>query len=263
MTLSFTPRGTTALITGASSGLGAEFARQLAARGANLVLVARRAERLEALASELRDSAGVTVTVITADLASADAGTRLAADVESRGIQISTLINNAGFGSRNRFEDEDQERIREEILLNVAALVDLTKAFYPQLQAASNGALVNVASTAAYQPLPKMAVYGATKAFVLSFTEALWHENKGTALKVLCLSPGGTATEFFEVAGDRALVGPLRPVDEVVALTLKALDRKNTPPSVVSGALNHVNSTLIQFFPRRARVNISGMVAGR
>lgn len=254
--------GTTALVTGASSGLGVEFARQLAARGADLVLVARRQDRLETLAADLR-AAGRTVTVIAADLAAPGAAAELAKDLAKKKITIGTLVNNAGFGTRNRFEDEDAARIAEEIDLNVGALVDLTKAFYDQLQATDRGALITVASTAAYQPVPLMAVYGATKAFVLSFTEALWYENKDRGLGVLCLSPGATRTEFFEVAGEGARLGDFQTPQEVVALALRTLDKRNAPPSVVSGGRNKVMASAGRFVPRRTLVNVTGAMTGR
>jgi short-subunit dehydrogenase len=254
--------GTTALVTGASSGLGVEFARQLATRGADLVLVARREDRLEALATELRAS-GRTVTVIAADLAAPDAAADLARTLEKKGLTISTLVNNAGFGTRNRFEEESPARIAEEIDLNIGVLVDLTKVFYEQLQANDRGALITVASTAAYQPVPLMAVYGATKAFVLSFTEALWYENRGRGLKVLCLSPGATKTEFFEVAGEGARLGDYQSPSEVVALAIRTLDKRNAPPSIISGARNKVMAWSGRLVTRKALVTVSGNLTSR
>lgn len=253
----------TVLITGASSGLGEEFAHQLARRGANLVLVARRIDRLEAIAAQLRTSMGRTVTVVEADLAAAGAARRLGAELTGRGIRIDSLINNAGFATRNVFENEDAARISEEVNLNVGAVVDLTREFYPQLIESDRGILVNVASTAAYQPVPKMAVYGATKAFVLSFTEALWFENKDRGLSVLALSPGATKTEFFDVAGEGARVGDFQTSEEVVGLALRTLDGKNPPPSVISGARNHATVVATRFVSRRTLANITGSVTAR
>ena len=254
--------GTTALVTGASSGLGAEFARQLAARGADLVLVARRRDRLESVADEVR-ATGRTVTVIAADLSAPDAVADLAEDLARREIRISTLVNNAGFGTRNHFENEDPARISDEVTLNVGAIVSLTQAFYDQLQSNDRGALINIASTAAYQPVPLMAVYGATKAFVLSFTEALWFENKDRGLGVLCLSPGATATEFFDVAGAGARVGQFKTSREVVALALRTLDRRNPPPSVISGRRNTVSAWASRLLSRRTVVNTVGAMTRR
>ncbi len=165
--------GTTVLITGASAGLGVEFAHRFAARGANLVLVARRADRLEALATELRGAHGIIVTVLPADLAAPGVGASLHQELTNRGITVDSLINNAGFGTHGAFVDEDLERVTSEIQLNIATLVELTHTFLPDLLT-GRGALVNIASTASFQPTPGMAVYGASKAFVLNFTEALW-----------------------------------------------------------------------------------------
>jgi short-subunit dehydrogenase len=256
-------RGTNALITGASSGLGEEFARQLAAKGANLVLVARRVDRLEALAKELRAANGIDVTVVTQDLSLAGSGEALATRVGELGIPIHTLINNAGFATRNRFENEDPDRIAQEIALNVGALVGITRAFYPQLVEHGNGALVTIASTAAYQPVPLMAVYAATKAFVLSFTEALWYEAKGTGLAVLALSPGATKTEFFEIAGEGAQVGSMKTPTEVVALAFSTLDRRNAPPSIISGSRNRLTVASARLVSRQLLATMAGRITGR
>jgi len=170
-------RKQTTIVTGASSGLGAEFARQLAARGSNLVLVVRRADRLESLAEELTRDHGITVTVIARDLGQPDAGRALRAELESRGIHATSLVNNAGFGTHDAFKDEDAARLQSMIALNVGALVDLSRAYIDPLTSAGSGVLINVASLLGFQPTPYMSVYGATKAFVLSFTEGLWEES--------------------------------------------------------------------------------------
>jgi short-subunit dehydrogenase len=251
-------RGSTVLITGASSGLGAEFARQLAARGANLVLVARRADRLEALKSVIESKHDVSATVVVADLAVAGAASALAAELTRRGLPVHSLINNAGFGSHNPFEQEDAGRISQEVALNVAAVVDLTKAFYDELLTHGSGVLINVASTAGFQPVPRMAVYGASKAFVLSFTEALWFEAKPSGLKVIALCPGATETEFFDVAGPEARTGRVQSAATVVRAALHALDRRNPPPSVVTGFTNVAATIAERVMPRRALVNSVG-----
>jgi uncharacterized protein len=256
-------RGSTVLITGASSGLGAEFARQLAARGANLILVARRVDRLDALKATLEREFGVTATVIAADLGAAAAASALAAQVARLGLPVHSLINNAGFGSHNRFEHEDATRIHDEVALNVAAVVDLTKAFYPQLLKHGRGILINVASTAAFQPIPRMAVYGASKAFVLSFTEALWYEAKSSGLRVIALCPGATETEFFEVAGPKARTGRVQSAATVVRTALRALDRRNPPPSVVTGFTNVAATIAERVLPRRALVSSVGRLTAR
>ena len=254
-------RGGTALITGASSGLGVEFAKRFARRGSNLVLVARRADRLEALAAELRASSGVEVTVVPADLGVPGAAASLHAELERRGIRVTSLVNNAGFGSHGAFDAADPERMTGEIQLNVGTLVELSRAFMPQLLE-GRGALVTVASTAAYQPTPGMAVYGATKAFVLSFTESLWAEARGTGLRVLAVSPGSTKTEFFDVVGTHdASVGRQQTSVQVIDTAFRALDRDGGP-SVVSGRVNHFTALSTRLLSRRALARTSARVLG-
>lgn len=249
MTMTYT--GTTALITGASSGLGAEFAARFASRGANLVLVARRTDRLEDLARQLSAAHNIAVTTLSKDLSRPGAGMEVRDELARRGIRIDTLINNAGFATRGALVEEDPAVIASEISLNVASLVDTTRAFLPEMLAAGKGALINVASTAAFQPVPGMAVYGATKAFVLSFTEALAHETKDSGLRVLALCPGATRTEFFDVLGsEAAAVGRLQSASEVIDTALGALDRRRTPASVVSGWGNRLLAGLAQRLPR-------------
>ncbi|WP_137872142.1 SDR family oxidoreductase [Rhodococcus sp. Q] len=255
--------GTTVLVTGASSGLGAEFARRFADRGADLVLVARRADRLEQLADELRGDYGVTVTVLPADLAAAGAAARLRGELTARGIRVGSLINNAGFGTFGDFASADLDRLDSEIQLNVNALVELSHVFMPDLLAGHGGALVNIASTTAFQPIPGMAVYAATKAFVLSFSEALWAEARGTGLTVLAVCPGPTRTEFFDVVGSyAAAVVPMQTAPEVVATTFRALDRRNTPPSVISGLVNRVVAVSIRTTTRRIGALIPAHLLG-
>jgi short-subunit dehydrogenase len=252
-------RGQTALVTGASSGIGAEFARQLAARGADVVLVARRTDRLEGLAETLRARYGVEATTISADLARQGASEALAADVAGRGITIDVLVNNAGFATHGEFTDEDPARVHDEMALNVVAVVELTRQLLPGMVSRGRGAVVNVASTGAFQPVPTMAVYGATKAFVLSFTEALWGELQGTGVRALALCPGATATEFFDVVGDDAQVGPERmPVDEVVRQAFAALEKNR--PSIVTGTRNALGARLPRFLSRRATIRVTQRV---
>lgn len=255
----FDIRSATALVTGASSGLGSEFARRFAARGADLVLVARRAERLEELATELRTAHGVTVTVVPFDLARPDAGRALRAELDAASISVHLLVNNAGFGTHVPFVRADVERVEEEITLNVSALVDLTRAFLPPMVDAGRGAVVNLASIAAYQPAPGMAVYGATKAFVLHFTEALAFELRGSGVKVLSVAPGPTRTEFFDVAGENASGGArFQTAEQVVSAALHALDRRSTPASTVSGVANLLTTSAARFVPRRVALAIAG-----
>jgi hypothetical protein len=245
-----------ALITGASAGLGAEFARQLSKRGHALVLAARRKDRIEALAKELGDARAVTI-----DLSKANAATKLIADVDAAGERIELLVNNAGFGLIGRFAELDPKRLRQMIDLNVATLTDLCRAIAPGMVKRRSGGIINVASTAAFQPGPKMAVYFATKAYVLSFTEALHEELKPHGVKVSCLCPGPTRTEFGEVAGfggngafDRvAMESP-----EVVEAGLDGLDRNHAV--VVPGLVNKIVAASTRFAPRPVVRRIAGAI---
>ncbi|WP_199315041.1 SDR family NAD(P)-dependent oxidoreductase [Streptomyces cadmiisoli] len=256
-------RGTTALITGASAGLGEEFARQWAERGADVVLVARRLDRLTALADTLERTYGVTATPLAADLARPGAGSALRTELQQRGITVQTLINNAGFGSHGAFLEQDPDEITRMIQVNVGAVADLTRTFLPDLAADGRGALVTVASTAAYQPTPAMAVYGATKAFVLSLTEALAYETRHSSLRVLAVSPGPVSTEFFDVVGTQeAAVGRMSTPAQVVTATRRALERRSTPPSTVAGLSNLLSSLATRFAPRRVVLATAGRALG-
>ncbi|MEU1547820.1 SDR family oxidoreductase [Nocardia sp. NPDC005745] len=253
----------TVIVTGASSGLGAEFARQLARRGANLVLVARRADRLESLAAELTHAHGVTVTTVARDLGLPDAGRTLRAELEARGIYATGLVNNAGFGTHNAFTDEDPDRLQSMIALNVSALVDLSRAYIDPLTSTDTGVLINVASLLGFQPTPYLSVYGATKAFVLSFTESLWEETRGTGLRVLAVCPGAMQTEFFDVAGSQSAdYGTKRATPEqVVTIALATLDRRSAPPSVITNG--RPLALAGKLLPRRPMVRLMGWMARR
>jgi short-subunit dehydrogenase len=244
------------LITGASAGLGAEFARQLAARGQKLVLVARRKDRLDALAAELGNARTVAI-----DLSEAGSTAALMADVAAAGEHVDTLINNAGFGLRGRFAELDAARQREMIDLNVTSLTQLCRAVAPGMIERRSGAILNVASTAAFQPGPNMAVYFATKAFVLSFTEALHEELKPHGIRVTALCPGPTRTEFGSVAGfgDNSAFDRLSTnAGGVVRAGLKALERNRA--LVVPGLLNKIGASSTRFVPRIAVRKIAGAI---
>jgi short-subunit dehydrogenase len=191
------------VITGASSGIGSELARRLGELGHDLILVARRRDRLEALAAELRAAHGIEATAAAVDLADVDGRRRLIADVEASGRFVAGLCNNAGFGSFGRVLELDAARETEMVELNVVAVHELTLAFVAPMVARRAGAILNVASIAAFQPVPGMATYAATKAFVQSFSEALHAELAGTGVSCTVLSPGPVPTEFGEVAGTR------------------------------------------------------------
>ncbi|MDP9793657.1 short-subunit dehydrogenase [Catenuloplanes nepalensis] len=249
----------TVLITGASSGIGAEFARRLAARGSDLVLVARRADRLEALAAELRAAHGVPATALALDLSSEAPGAALAAELDRRGIAVTAVINNAGYGSWGRFHDDDPERLRRMIAVDVTAVADISRAFINRLREHGRGYLLNVTSVAAYAPVPNQAAYSATKAFVLSLTESLWAESRGTGLRVLAFAPGVTRTEFFDVVGSTDADGGsrYRTPAQVVDAALRVLDRRDPPPSAVAGRLNHALTLAGRLVTRRLGVTLA------
>jgi short-subunit dehydrogenase len=242
---------TTALVTGASSGMGKEFAGQLAAKGANLVLVARRAGKLEEVRGALLGRhPGQTIDVITADLSEPGSAADVAQQVEAAGRHVDALINNAGSAFHGQFADQPPARIASEIQLNVASLAGLTARFLPRMLQARRGLVINVASTAAFQPVPTMAVYGATKAFVLSFTEALWYETRGSGVRVLALCPGATETGFFAAADEQPFMTRGRQTpDQVVRTALAAVG--GTSPSVVSGWRNQLTVIGPRLAPRR------------
>ena len=245
------------LITGASAGLGVEFARQCAERGEDLVLVARRRDRLETVAAEV----GGTSHIFVADLARAGAAASLIAEIEAEGLTVGTLINNAGFGLAGKFMSHPLDRIDEMIDLNVRTLVDLCHLVLPAMRARGQAGICNVASTAAFQPGPNMAVYYATKAFVLSFTEALHHELKGSGIKVSALCPGPTATEFGSVAGaniSSALDRITGDAARVVRAGLKGLDRNKAV--VIPGWPNKATANISRFLPRAAMRRIVGAI---
>jgi short-subunit dehydrogenase len=234
------------LVTGASAGLGEDFARQLAAKGRRLVLVARRKDRLDQLVTELGNARSVEL-----DLSEAGAARRLMKDLASQGETVELLVNNAGFGLAGRFAELDRNRQRGMIDLNCGALAELAHAVLPGMIERQGGGILNVASTAAFQPGPGMAVYFATKAFVLSFSEALHDEVKRHGVKVSCLCPGPTRTEFRSVSGFDPK-GPAGKISadaaSVVAAGLKGLEENRAV--VVPGLSNKAISQLHRFFPR-------------
>ena len=254
--------GKTALITGASSGLGENYALTLADRGAKVILVARRADRLRALADQITAKHGIeSATVLPMDLSSRDAAGSLAKIIMGRGMHVDILVNNAGFGSTTNFIDESQQAISAELTVNVHTLVELTRAFLPGMLEKNDGVVINIASTAAFQSLPYMALYGATKAFVLSFTEALWGETRNTGVKVLAVCPGPTATEFFDAGGSSPALGRfIRSSDDVIATTFKALDKPKSPPSVIDGFLNKITAGSSRFTTRKFAIKLAQKV---
>lgn len=247
----------TALVTGASSGIGEQFALQMAARGMNLVLSARSEDKLQSLAARLRSQhPGIDVGVIVSDLAIPEGSTALTDRLAGDGTVVDVLVNNAGFGSHNLFVDEDPDNLAREIQLNCSSLVTLTSRLLPGMVERGRGGVLNVASTAGFQPIPTMAVYAATKAFVVSFTEALWAETRKTGVRVVALCPGATETAFFDATGKDFMTSGRQTADEVAAVGLKAFfDGKG--PTVVSGTLNRLMASSSRLAPRSVVARIA------
>lgn len=227
----------TTLITGASSGIGAAFARKIAKRGRNVLLVARSEDKLIALCNELGRVSGIRAQYVVMDLTERDAALRLVEETQKRELTIDMLVNNAGFGSMGDFAKLDLATELEIIDLNVKSLVELTHRFLQPMREQRQGTIINVASTAAFQGVPFMATYAATKAFVLSFSEALSEENRAHGIRVLALCPGVTDTNFFVASKiDRPPMRTVQTAEEVVDTALRGLARGKRV--VISGWAN-------------------------
>ncbi len=249
------------LVTGASGGLGLAFARLAAARKQDLVLVARTAEKLESLAAELRTAHDVAVTVVTEDLAEPTAVTKLMATLSSKNVTIDTLINNAGVGKLAPFSTMPEDAIADMIDLNVRTLTLLTRALLPGMIARKNGRILNIASTAAFQPGPLMAVYYASKAYVVSWSLALGNELAGSGVTVTCLCPGPTSTGFQRTAGMNGSAmfksSFLMTAERAATIGYTAMLRGK--PLVVAGKRNAFFAFCTRFVPR----TFAGAVARR
>ncbi|MCW0183100.1 MAG: SDR family oxidoreductase [Zavarzinia sp.] len=258
-----------ALITGASSGIGADLAREYAADGHDLILVARGEAALAALAAEVAKAHGVTATVITADLLDPAAPRALLADIEGRGFVVDVLVNNAGFGDGSPFAGASRDKTLGMVQVNVTALTDLMHGVLPGMVARGKGIILNVASTAAFQPGPSMAVYCATKAYVLSLSEAVAEELKGTGVTVTALCPGPTRTNFMEVAdvaGNALFSKGLVPVmtsAEVAHIGHKAAKRGQVV--AIAGLINQIGALAPRFTPRFVTRKLTGrlLASGR
>lgn len=256
---------TTSLVTGASSGLGAEFARQVAGRGGDLVLVARSADRLTALADELRARNRVTVTTLPADLSLADEVSRVAAHAAAAEVHV--LVNNAGVGTYGTFAALDTAREHAEVMVNTVAAVDLAHAVLPGMLARRSGGIITVASSIAFQPSPRQAVYGATKAFALAFSEAVWAETRGSGVRILALCPGPVATGYLAGLGDQSATSSIiyrRTADpaDVVRAGLRGFD--HDAMTVIPGLRTRFLAEGHRFFPRTVMARMTGrMLAPR
>src|SRR5215472_16371215 len=251
--------GTTSLVTGASSGLGEQFARQLAARGSGLVLVARSADRLAALADELRARHRVTVTTVPADLSRAEQVGRVAAHAAATHVDV--LVNSAGFGTYGTFAGLDPGREHAEVMVNAVAVVDLAHAVLPWMLERRRGGIITVASSIAFQPSPRHAVYGATKAFSLAFSEAVWAETRGSGVRIVALCPGPVATGFTASLGDQAATSSVvyrrsaSPAD-VVQACLRGFD--HDAMTVIPGLRTRFLAQGHRFFPRTVMARMTG-----
>jgi short-subunit dehydrogenase len=245
-------RGSWALVTGASSGLGAEFARQLAHQGTNLILTARSAGKLQRLAEDLARVNGVSTHAIPADLSAQGGVQGLLSAVDALGVSVLHVINNAGFGSTGSFVNADPEQELRMVRLNCESVVAIARHFLPHLVARGTGGLLQVASTSAYQPTPYMATYGASKAFVLSFTLSLAEEARGSGVRILALCPGPVPTGFQEAAGihgTSAMLKIARLEAPTVVETALAAYRSGRDVAV-PGAFNTLQTAAVKLIPR-------------
>ena len=249
----------TTLITGASSGIGEAFARRLAERGDNLLLVARSEDKLINLCNALGRSSSIHAQYFAIDLSKPESAARLFEETEKRDLQINFLINNAGFGSRGEFATLPLETELNIIDLNVRSLVELTHRYVQPMRARKQGTILNVASTAAFQPVPYMTTYAATKAFVLSFSEALWEENRAHGIQVMALCPGVTETGFFVASKmDRPPARVSQTAEEVVDTALRALKRGKS--HVISGWTNFFVTESERIMPRSVVLRLVGSI---
>jgi short-subunit dehydrogenase len=255
-------KGRTALITGASSGIGLELAREFAAHGHDLVLVARSASRLEDIAAELKRAHAVDARVLVKDLSLPTAAEDVHREVTGAGLVVEVLVNNAGFGVYGRFVETEWERELEMLRLNVVALTDLTKRFARDMIARRRGRVLNVASTAAFQPGPHMAVYYASKAYVLSFSEALADELRGTGVTVTTLCPGPTRSGFQAVASmHRARMLRLSMMDAASVARIGYRAVMAGRPTVIAGWLNRLVAFSVRLAPRQLVTRISRWIS--
>jgi len=247
-----------ALVTGASSGIGEALARRIARDGRHVVLVARRTDRLETLARELERQQGVKAHVIARDLVQPGAVPALLDEIDRRGLAVDWLVNNAGFGTNGRFVDLPLAKEREEILLNVYCLVALSRLYLPAMVARARGTIVNLGSVGSFVPTPYMATYSATKAFVLSFSEALATELASTGVGVLALCPGATKTEFQEVAGvsEKVPESTYMTAEAVVTQAIEAA--KTGRRTLVPGWMNKTLVVTTRMTPRSVLARIAG-----
>jgi short-subunit dehydrogenase len=238
----------TALITGASAGIGYELAKLFARDGYNLVLVARSADKLAQLSAELEKAYKIRATVVAADLSRPGEPDQVFTTTQKTGIEVDVLVNNAGFGQFGFYVETDLQEELGQIQLNISSLTHLTKLYVRPMVERRRGRILNVASTAAFQPGPLMAVYYATKAYVLSFSEALSNELQGTGVTVTCLCPGPTTTEFFKRASMDLIKAPAMDAKTVAEIGYRAMLKGK--PTVIAGRMNWLVAQSTRFAPR-------------
>jgi short-subunit dehydrogenase len=249
----------TTLITGASSGIGEAFARRLASEGENVLLVARTENKLATLCNELGRANNVNAQYVALDLTEKDAPSKLFEETKARTLDVEMLINNAGFGSMGDFLQQNIERELEMIDLNIKVLVALSYHFLKPMRERGRGSVINVASTAGFQPVPYMTTYAATKAFVLSFSDALWEENRAHGIKVMALCPGVTDTNFFSASEmERPPMRISQTPEQVVDTALKGLKRGRG--HIISGWANYFLTESERLVPRSLVARIVGKV---
>lgn len=258
MTRTHEGNGQTALITGASAGIGIDLAECFAKDGYELILAARTESALREVADRLSKTYSVKATPIAVDLGSIGGGAKLAETIAKLGLSVDVLVNNAGYGSAGPFRDSDLTTELGMIDLNDRALVELTHIYWPQMLTNNRGGVLNVASTAAFQPGPLMATYYASKAFVLSFSEALWEEARGTQLRVSCLCPGPTISKFRDRAGTdkKKLSRATAPMTSASVATLGYAAWKNNKRVEITGLRNRIIASLVPFVPRVAVLGV-------
>lgn len=250
-----------AVVTGASSGLGLEFAKLLAKKQYNLVLVARRTDRLESLKQEILKSSSLDIHVVSLDLSDINASQKLLDYTQQHNLKVSVLVNNAGFGTSGDFLSVPLEKTVEMLQLNITTLTQLTYLFGNEMKKNSNGYILQVSSVGAFQPAPSFAAYSATKSYVMLFSEALDFELKGTGVSVTTLYPGATKTEFFEASNtkiNKNVERMLMTAEEVADMGLTAMFSRKR--SIVPGFTNKFSTLLVQLIPRKLATYIAANV---
>ncbi|QQK75184.1 SDR family oxidoreductase [Salicibibacter cibarius] len=254
-------RKKTVLITGASNGIGREYSYFLAEKGYNVILVSRSKSKLDQLAADLIKRYNIDASVIVQDLSEEWAAKHVYEKVTKKNLTVDMLINNAGFGTTGAFLASSETNTHKQVMLNVNAVVNMTQKFLPDMERRGTGAIVNIASTSSFLPIPYMSVYAATKAFVLSFSESLHKEYRGKGIRILAVCPGTTQTDFFDSAPDTITAGGMRTTRQVVRTSYKALIKgKNY---VVDGKLNYLISLSPRIFSRKLILRITSTLMRR